>query len=85
MDDEVVAQEALFEAIQNQIADEDPKETKQTYERLLGEGFAPDDAMKLLAFVLADEINRMLKDNTPFDRALYVQGLKKLPEIAGDA
>jgi hypothetical protein len=72
--------EALFEAIQNQIDNDNPKETKLTYDRLVGEGHTHHEAMRLIAFVLVNEMNDMLKANRPFNEARYIKALKALPK-----
>ena len=74
--------EALFEAIQNQIRDNNPKETKETLDRLVREGHPHDEAMRLIAFALVNELNDMLKANRPFNEARYVKALKKLPKLS---
>ncbi|MGO9147618.1 MAG: hypothetical protein ACLQDF_14750 [Desulfomonilia bacterium] len=70
--------EALFEAIQGQINNDNPKETKLTYERLVSEGHTHHEAMRLIAFVLVNEMNDMLKANRPFNEARYIKALKAL-------
>ena len=72
--------EALFEAIQGQIDNDNPKETRLTYERLKSEGHTHHDAMRLIAFVLVNEMNDMLKAGRPFNEARYVRALKALPK-----
>ena len=72
--------EALFEAIQNQIDNDNPKETKVTYDRLVREGHTHHEAMRLIAFVLVNEMNDMLKANRPFNDARYIKALKALPK-----
>ena len=71
--------EALFEAVQNQIDNDNPKETKLTYDRLVHEGHTHHDAMRLIAFVLVNEMNDMLKVGRPFNEARYIKALKALP------
>jgi hypothetical protein len=71
--------EALFEAVQNQIDNDNPKETKLTYDRLVHEGHTHHEAMRLIAFVLVNEMNDMLKVGRPFNEARYIKALKALP------
>jgi len=78
-DNKIFVREALFETIQNQIAKNNPKETKVTYDRLIREGRPHDEAMRLIAFVLVREMNDMLKANRPFNEARYIKALKALP------
>ena len=51
-----IAGEAIFEVIQNQMRDNTPPITKETYTRLKSEGYSHDDTMKLLGCFLAVEI-----------------------------
>ncbi len=74
--------EALFEAIQNQIRDNNPKETKETLDRLVREGHTQKESMRLIASVLVNELNDMLKVNRPFNETRYVKALKKLPKLS---
>lgn len=72
---------ALFETIENQIRDNNPKETRTTFDRLVRDGHTPDDAMRLIALVLVNEMNTMLRTNRPFNQARYIKALKTLPKI----
>lgn len=70
--------EALFEAIENQIRDDNPKETRLTLERLEREGLSNNDAMRMIAFALVQELNSMLKTGKPFNQTNYIKALKAL-------
>lgn len=72
-------QKAILEAVENQLRADDPPETKQTFDRLLREGYSEDDAMKLIGRAVATEIYEVLKNKTPFDEERYVKALKELP------
>ena len=72
-------QKAILEAVENQLRADDPPETKQTFDRLLREGYSEDDAMKLIGRAVATEIYEVLKNKTPFDEGRYVKALKELP------
>ena len=50
--DRKMAREALFEAIENQMREDNPRETKATFHRLLAAGYSRKETMKLLACVL---------------------------------
>ena len=76
-----LAREAMFEVIENQMRDEDPLETKQTYGRLTGDGHSHDESMSMIACVLSNEMFHMLKRKETFDQARYVAGLNALPEM----
>lgn len=74
-------QKAILEVINTQIRDNDPPETKQTYERLQREGFSDRDARKLIGYVVASEVFAVLKENRRYDREKYIGALKMLPRL----
>ena len=77
-----MAQEAVFEIIENQLRDNNPPITKETYTRLKSEGFSHDDTMKLMGCAMTTEIYEIMKHSQPFDVERYAQNLKKLPELS---
>ena len=74
-------QKAILEVITAQIRDNDPPETKQTYERLRQEGFSDRDTLKLIGYVVAAEVFTVLKENRRYDREKYIGALKMLPRL----
>jgi hypothetical protein len=76
-----IAQEAVFEIIENQLRDNNPPITKETYARLKSEGFSHDDTMKLIGCAMTTEIYEIMKQSQPFDEERYAQSLKNLPEL----
>jgi hypothetical protein len=79
--DRQMAREALFEAIENQMKGDGPPETKETFDRLRASGYSRQETMKMLACVLLDELNEMVKVNRTYDEANYVRKLKLLPRL----
>lgn len=79
--DRKIAREALFEAIENQMKEGEPRETKATFHRLLAAGYSRKETMKLLACVLLVELNDMVRENRIYDEASYVKKLKALPRL----
>jgi hypothetical protein len=75
------AREAILEVVNNQIRDGNPPETKETFDRLVSEGFVKNEALRLIGCVVASEFFEILKDRQPFDHARYVKALTKLPEL----
>ena len=75
------AGEVIIQAIKNQIRQNDPPETKETFDRLRREGHAEDEVYRLLGCVMTSEIYGVMKDERVFDRALYVQRLQALPKL----
>jgi len=75
---------AVLEVVENQIRDNDPPETKQTYDRLVQEGHSAADAKRLIGYVVASEIFDILKKQQEFNLQRFVQALKNLPDVPGD-
>jgi hypothetical protein len=73
---------AILEVINNQIRDNNPPETKETLIRLQEQGFAEEEALKLIGYVVASEVFSVLKKKHPYDEGRYIAALKALPELA---
>src|SRR5690606_32787064 len=87
-DDAVFAENKLIEAIENQIAAGEPAAAQATLNKLTLVGYERSEAVRLMALILAHEIENMLADNRPFDGAGYeamLRALPELPEALGDA
>jgi len=78
----IFSEEAVFEAINNQIEDNDPPETKKTYDRLMKELKNHDEVMEYLGVVMRSEVLDILKSKKPFNRKRYVERLNKLPDVS---
>jgi hypothetical protein len=76
--------EMLFEVLETQMKEDNPPETRKTYQRLLDQGFSRDETMRLMAAVVITEMNDMVKENRTFDEASYVEALKALPRLPYD-
>ena len=72
-------QAAIFKIVDNQMATRDPPETKETFERLLDEGFSEEDAKKLIGQAICTEIYRIGKYKEVFNRQRYLKNLRNLP------
>lgn len=71
-------QAAILEVVDNQLRDNEPPETRQTYNRLLKLDYSPEEARRLIgAIVVVD----MVRANKPFDHARFVKALKRLPRL----
>ena len=75
--DSQIAREAIFEIIENQIRDNTPPETKQTYDRLIADGHSHEEAMKMIGCVVTSEIFDVLKQNQPYNQERYVAALQR--------
>jgi hypothetical protein len=69
---------AILEVVENQIHDNDPPETRQTFERLLAAGYSRQQAVEMIGSALVEEIWAILHDNKPFDRTRFTALLEQL-------
>jgi hypothetical protein len=72
---------ALMEMVNRQIAESDPPETRETFERLQTEGYSPEHARRMIGLVLALEMTRGMLSRSPFDEKSFAEGLRRLPQI----
>jgi hypothetical protein len=72
---------ALMEMVNRQIAEGDPPETRETFERLLAAGYSPEHARRMIGLLLAREMTRGLLYGTLFDEKSFIENLRRLPEI----
>jgi len=73
--------EKLLPAVEEQMESSETVFVKEHYERLLGEGEEEDEAKKLIALCLADEVEMMQKENRSFNLDRYEQMLQFLPIV----
>ena len=71
----------FLSVVENQIRDQDPPETKETYERLLAESHSDKDARRLIAVAIASEVFQMLKYKKDYSLKRYIALLHKLPQL----
>jgi hypothetical protein len=80
-DDEAFAEDTLTQAIENQLEAGEPAFVQAVLNKLTLVGYEREAIIELMALVLADEIEVMLRDDRAFDLARYEQGLRALPEL----
>ena len=80
-DDEDFAQDTLSQAIENQLEAGEPAFVQAVLNKLTLVGYEREAIIELMARVLADEIDLMLREDRPFSLARYEQGLRALPEL----
>lgn len=76
------AQQALVEAVENQIADGHPREAGLVIMELIGQGVDRDDALVKMADVLAAQIALSMQEDRPFDVNAYARELLQLTAAA---
>lgn len=79
--EERFAEATLIQAVENQLEAGEPAFVQAVLNKLLLVGYEREEILQLMALVLADEIDAMLRDDRPFDAARYEQGLRALPEL----
>jgi hypothetical protein len=72
---------AILKAVDNQLRDLNPPETKETYNRLVASGISDKEARRLIAVALSSEIYEMLKYKKDYSQERYVASLRKLPQL----
>ncbi len=72
---------AVLDVVENQIRQLNPPTTKETFDRLIREGYDHDEARRLIGCVAASEIFDILKNMEPYDEDRYVAALRRLPEL----
>ncbi|MDB4386812.1 hypothetical protein N9Z15_01225 [Akkermansiaceae bacterium] len=78
--DEIVT--ALLPAIGEQLESPDTPYVKEAYDRLLADPDIKDEeAREMIAFCLADEIEKLDRDGREFDPARYQMLLNLLPAL----
>ena len=73
--------QAILEVVDNQIRDNDPPVTRETFDRLVAEGFPPDHARSLIGCVVASEIFDVLTHQQPYNEDRFVKALRNLPAL----
>jgi hypothetical protein len=75
---------AIMEAVENQLRDNDPPQTRQTFSRLIEAGHSEKEAKRLIGCVVSAEIFDVLKKNESFNLDRFVKGLNKPPAMPWD-
>jgi len=83
-EDGQLAGEAIVEAVENQIRENNPPEAKQALKRLMGLGESRENAIRYIASALSVEIYETMKHLTPYEEARYIKNLNALPKLPFD-
>jgi len=73
---------AILDVVDTQLRENTPPETRQTFERLLRAGYAPEDARRLIGNVVAQEIYHVLQRGEGYNEQRYLAALHGLPGSA---
>ena len=74
----------ILEVVNNQLQANDPPETRQTFDRLISEGYSEEEAKKLIGCVVTSEIFDVLKKQEPFKPERFAKALNELPKLFQD-
>jgi hypothetical protein len=72
--------EEIFGIIKNQIKDNNPPETKATFDRLRKQGFDDFQTRQMIGQCLAVELFDVMKSGKLYDNARYIKNLIALPK-----
>ena len=72
---------AVMEVVENQLRNNDPPQTQQTFRRLIEAGYSEEEAKRVIGCVVSAEIFDVLKKNEPLNLERFVKALNKLPEM----
>lgn len=73
---------AIMDVLDNQLKNNDPPETRTTYERLKQQGIDEEETRRLLGCVIACEIFDVVKNESPFNRIRFIERLSGLPDTS---
>ena len=68
----------ILEVIENQLRDNDPPETLQTFDRLMAQGDSEEEAKRKIGTVLVTHIYNIMKNQNNFDNEQYCRDLNRL-------
>ena len=80
MSDDLLDQAMLFEVVENQLADNYPKQVTETLLRLRMTGHSREDAIELIACALAPEMVDVIEHQQSFNLDRYAAHLAQLPQ-----
>ena len=72
---------AILEIVDNQLKENTPPETNETYQRLMKQGYSPDEARGLIGAVVSSEIFEVMKKKQPYNQKRFIKALHKLPKM----
>jgi len=71
----------ILEIVDTQLRDGKPRETRQTFDRLISAGYTPEGARQLLAHVVVREIFTVMARGERYDQARFIAALHRLPSL----
>jgi hypothetical protein len=74
-------QKAILAVVEQQILAGEPVETGATFARLQAQGYSPDEAKRLIGFVVGAEFFGVLREGRKFDAVGFTERLLALPKM----
>jgi len=71
-------QKLIFEVVENQIRDNNPPETKATWDRLKAAGYSDLHIKMKIGGVISEHLYYVMKDKVPMNMEKYIRDLKGL-------
>lgn len=71
----------IMQMVKQQLDENDPPETRETFERLMAEGYSPEHVRRLVGYLVALELTQSMLSGIPFDKKRFIESLRRLPEI----
>lgn len=84
METNEILRKQIFEIIKNQLRDNEPPETKNTYDRLIKSGFDDFQTRQMIGQCLAIELFDVMKFGKPYNNNRYIKNLISLPKESFD-
>ncbi len=72
----------ILDVVANQLNSGNPPQARETFERLVGQGFDEEVARHLIGSAVVAEMRAVVAEGRPFKEERYVELLGNLPETA---
>lgn len=84
MESNELLKDQIFDILNNQLKENSPPETKNTFNRLLNEGFDDTQAKEMIGQCIAVELFEIIKHGNKYDNTRYIKNLNNLPKETFD-
>lgn len=68
----------ILEVVDNQLRDNDPPVTRESYDRLIAAGYSASEAKEKIGAIVIEEIYDVMKENQPYDENRYAGALRNM-------
>lgn len=69
----------ILDVVEKQLQEGEPPQTRETLERLIGQGFSDEDARHLIGSAVAAEMRAVVSEGRPFSKERFLSLLSDLP------